>query len=192
MIVARSKTFLADLIRSMLPSREELEKNRVLRPVAHLLLQPALWRFTRRSVPRAIGLGLFVGVLVMIPFLQPLSAALIAIPFRANVPLTAGVTLLTNPVTTPVLVISALWVGNRMFDLHADPSTLMAMFSNGASVGDWGHWLLSSAAPALMSGLAVIATILGVAGYLLSTLLWRMWIGSKWRRRREDEGTSVG
>ena len=34
----RSKTWLADQIRSMLPSRADLERSRLLRPVAHLLL----------------------------------------------------------------------------------------------------------------------------------------------------------
>jgi uncharacterized protein (DUF2062 family) len=179
-----NKTWLADQIRPLLPKREDLERNRLLRPVAHLLLQPALWRFTRRSVPRAVGVGLFMGILVMIPFVQPVVAALAAIPFRANVPLTAGTTLLTNPVTTPFLLVAALWMGSDLFGFPADLASVTAMIQQHASLGEWGRWLLSSAAPALVTGLLVIAFLSGGIGYFVAKLSWRLWISTKWRRRR--------
>lgn len=187
----RSKTWLADLVRSMLPGRAELERNRLLRPVAHLLLAPALWRFTRRSVPRAVGIGLFMGILVMIPFVQPVAAALAAIPFRANVPLTAGTTLLTNPVTTPFLLVAALWIGSDLFGFPANPGSMMQMIHNHASLAEWGAWLISSAAPAMVSGLVVLATASGLAGYLLAGLVWRLWISSRWRRRRHRHAEPI-
>lgn len=168
----------------MLPRREELEQNRLARPVAHLVLRPALWRFTRRSVPRAIAIGLFVGILVMIPGLQPIAAAFAAIPFRANVPLSFGVTLLTNPITTPFILMASLWIGSDLFGFPADPGSLMAMAQAHATIGQWVDWLLSSAAPAMLSGLFVLATGCALIGYFVSSLIWRMWIMNKWRRRR--------
>lgn len=168
----------------MMPSRAELEQSRLLRPVAHLLLQPALWRFTRRSVPRAVGIGLFVGILVMIPVLQPLLAALSAIPFRANVPLTAGTTLLTNPVTTPLILVAALWIGSDLFGFPANPSAMMEMIQSHASLAEWGQWALSSAAPAMLSGLVVLAAGMGAIGFVIANLFWRLWIKNRWRRRR--------
>jgi len=48
------------------PTRESLENSRLLRPVAHRVLAPELWRFTRRSVPRGVALGLLVGIFLMI------------------------------------------------------------------------------------------------------------------------------
>ena len=179
----RSKTWAADAIKRMLPSREELEQYRLLRPVAHLLLQPALWRFTRRSVPRAVGLGLLVGIFVMIPVVQPLTAAMLAIPLRANVPLTAGTTLLSNPVTTPLIAIASLWVGSRLFGLHADPGSVMEMLRQDTPIAEWWRWLLSDAAPALLAGLSVISIAAGLIGWALSGLLWRLWIARKWRSR---------
>jgi hypothetical protein len=179
-----NKTWLADRLRPFMPSREDLERNRLLRPVAHLLLQPALWRFTRRSVPRAVGVGLFMGILVMIPFLQPVAAALAAIPFRANIPLTFGMTLLTNPLTTPPLLVAALWMGSKLFGFPADLNVVLEMINSHASLGEWGEWLLSSAAPALMSGLLVLAAAVALLGYFIAQLVWRMWISNKWRRRR--------
>ena len=179
-----NKTWLADKIRALLPSRAELERNRLLRPVAHLLLRPALWRFTRRSVPRAVAIGLFVGILVMIPFLQPVAAAFAAIPFRANVPLTAGTTLLTNPFTTPFLLVGSLWIGSDLFGFPANPGAMIHMIQTHASLADWGQWALSSAAPAMLSGLVVLASIAAFVGYVAATLVWRLWITNRWRRRR--------
>jgi uncharacterized protein (DUF2062 family) len=185
--MAEGKSWLASKIGNMLPSREELEHSRLIRPVAHLLLRPALWRFTRRSVPRGIAIGFFVGILVMVPGLQPVAAAFAAIPFRANVPLAVGVTLLTNPVTTPFLLMGSLWIGSDLFAFHADPSALMEMVSHHASVAEWWDWLLSSAAPALLSGLVVLAAVCGLLGYVIAVLVWRMTIMGKWRRRRRRQ-----
>ena len=36
--------------RQSIPSRESLAENRFIKPVAHRVLAPELWRFTRRSV----------------------------------------------------------------------------------------------------------------------------------------------
>jgi uncharacterized protein (DUF2062 family) len=182
--MASNKTWLSDQIRRMLPSREELESNRLMQPVAHLLLQPALWRFTRRSVPRAIAVGLTIGIFVIIPFVQPVAAAMVAVPVRANVPLTAGTTLLTNPVTTPLLLMAALWVGSDLFGFPANPGAVLQMIERHASIEQWLNWLFSSAAPALITGLAVIAVVSGFVGYAVAALVWRLWITHKWRRRR--------
>ena len=55
----RSKTWLADTLRKYMPKREEMARNKYLAPIAHRFLSPELWRFTRRSVPRGVALGLF-------------------------------------------------------------------------------------------------------------------------------------
>ena len=183
-----NKRGAADRIKALLPTREQMEGNRWLRPVAHLLLRPALWRFTRRSVPRAVGVGLFVGIFVMVPFAQPLAAALIAIPCRANVPLCAGTTLLSNPLTTPLIILAALWVGSALFGMHGEPTTMVAMMRQGVPFEEWTKWLLSSAAPALMSGLLTIAAVAGLLGWAIATFGWRLWIGHKWRAREHRLG----
>ena len=51
----RSKTFLADWLRRHMPTREQMARNKYLRPIAHRFLTPELWRFTRRSVPRGVA-----------------------------------------------------------------------------------------------------------------------------------------
>src|SRR3546814_18251722 len=71
-------------VRRHIPTREHIARNRLLKPVAHRILAPSLWRFTRRSVPRGVALGILTGTLF--PFAHMPLAALFAFPTRANVP----------------------------------------------------------------------------------------------------------
>ena len=57
----KSKTWLADWLRVRMPTREKMAQNKYLAPIAHRFLTPELWRFTRRSVPRGVALGIFAG-----------------------------------------------------------------------------------------------------------------------------------
>jgi uncharacterized protein (DUF2062 family) len=36
----------------------------------------------------------------------------------------------------------------------------------------------------MVSGLAVLAVLSGIIAYLAAALVWRLWIGNKWRRRQ--------
>lgn len=174
---------ISDWIRAQAPARESFEKSRFLRPFAKRVFHPALWRFTRRSVPRGVALGLMVGIFLLIPGVQIAGAALLALPFRANVPLAAAMTFLSNPLTTPLLLAAALYIGDATLHMGADLSQFEALLARGASLGDWFSWLLSSAAPALLWGLMVISFVAALCGYILASILWRLWIIRRWRRR---------
>ena len=112
-----NKTFLADLIRRHTPTREEMANNRYLAPIAHRFLSPELWRFTRRSVPRGVALGLFCAFIV--PLGQVFLAAFMALPARANVPISALVTFVTNPLTFPFWAVVAKRVGEIALNIDA-------------------------------------------------------------------------
>lgn len=166
-----------------MPTREEIESIRWLRPIAHVVLRSDLWRFHRRSVPRGVAIGLLVGIFLMIPGLQIIGAVLVSLPFRANIPLAAAMTFLSNPLTTPFILVASIWIGNMMFGFHADINTLYLLYENGATVRQYGAWLFSDAAPALLGGLGLISVGVAVIGYAISVLIWRWWIGHKWRNR---------
>ena len=165
------------------PGREELIQSRWLRPFAHRIAHSELWRFTRRSVPRGVALGLFVGIFLLIPGVQIMGVALLALPCRANIPIGAAMTFLSNPATTPFILLLSVPIGNWALGLHADPNHFMTLIDRGASVKEWFAWFFSDAAPALLTGLFVISLVSAVVGYLLSMVVWRWWIGAKWRRR---------
>ena len=105
-----------------MPTREGLEQNRFIRPFAHRVLRSELWRFTRRSVPRGVALGMMVGILI--PFAQIFFAALLSLSVRANVPVAALTTFVTNLFTTPLIWLLSYEVGS--FILKVDASTMVA------------------------------------------------------------------
>jgi hypothetical protein len=54
---------IATMVRSTMPTREQMERNRFTGPLA---ARAELWRFNRRSVPRGVAIGLLVGIFAMI------------------------------------------------------------------------------------------------------------------------------
>jgi len=162
-------------IRSTMPVREDLEGNRY---VGHFARRQELWRFTRRSVPRGVAIGLLVGIFALIPGLQIIGAALMCVPCRGNIPIAAVMTFLSNPATTPFILAASIFIGNSL-GYHADLTTLDRLYQTGASLREWGYWLLSDAAPAMLLGLFIIATVSAAVGYLVSSFVWRWWVGRK-------------
>ncbi len=158
-----------------MPTRDTFERVGWLRPIAHRILLPELWRFNRRSVPRGVALGVLVGVLI--PVAQTIFAALLALPARANVPVAALTTFITNPLTTPPLWLAAYWLGSRMLHLDAVDAV-----SRSQAMG-WVQWIVSTAGPATALGLLLIAVTGAIVGYGLTAILWRGWVAHKWRQR---------
>lgn len=174
---------LARWARNNMPRREDLAESRWIKPFGARVLRSDLWRFTRRSVPRGVGVGILVGIFLMIPGLQIVGAALMSVPFRANIPIAAAMTFLSNPATTPFILVASIFVGNRL-GFHADTSTFYTLYERRAGPGEWLAWLASDAAPALICGLFVIALVSALVGYVLSGFIWRWWQGRKWQRRK--------
>jgi uncharacterized protein len=146
-----------------LPTRESLVANRWTRPFAHYILRPSLWRSTRRSVPRAVALGLLVGPII--PVAHTGVAALLAVPVRANIVIAAATTWVINPFTMPAFYYGAYSVGSAL--LTADPVSALGM------------------AEATALGTVVAAVILSAVGYLLTSFVWRFRMAKKWRARRK-------
>ena len=172
--------------RRNLPTRESMEGNRLLRPVAHRVLAPELWRFTRRSVPRGVALGMVAGFLF--PVAQIAIAALFALPFRANVPAAALTTFITNPFTTPLLWYVAYRIGHWL--LHSDVAVVSQVTQPVAEQATgWLQWATSGLSwlwaqgPAFGLGLLILTAGCTAAGYALSALGWRLWIARKWQSR---------
>lgn len=172
-----------------LPTRETFEGIRWLRPVAHRVLLPRLWRFHRRSVPRGVALGVLVGVLI--PVAQTIVAALLALPARANVPVAALTTFITNPLTTPPIWIGAYWLGSWMLRVDALTESRPLDAQVNSQAGDWLRWLLSDAAPATAIGLLVISVVAAALGYVLAAFGWRWWTLRKWRHRHDHRVITV-
>jgi uncharacterized protein (DUF2062 family) len=160
-----------------MPTRDEMERNRWLAPIAHRFGRSELWRFTRRSVPRGVALGLFAGFIV--PLGQIFLAAFLALPVRANVPIAALLTFVTNPFTLPFWLVVANKVGS--FTLMVDAATGGAVDLNAGWWNDFGWFLQTAGVTAF--GFIVLALANAAAGYLAASLAWRFFVARKWQRR---------
>ena len=160
-----------------MPTREQILGNRFLAPFAHRIVSPELWRFTRRSVPRGVALGLFAGLIF--PIGHIFLAAFLALPSRANVPLAALMTFVANPVTLPLWAILANRTGHLV--LHVDRSVGIGAARPLASDGGMlAGWYATAGVTAF--GFVVLAVVTAALGYVISGFVWRVLVS---RRRRQ-------
>lgn len=167
-------------LRRHVPTRESIARNRWLRPVAGRVLNPALWRFNRRSVPRGVALGVLTGILF--PFAHMPLAAVLALPLRANVPVAVSTTLINNPLTIGPILFAAYRLGGWVLRLDAAVPGRPIASGVGGHVGLL-HWV-AVGGPPIIVGLLLIAAALAAVGYLGTALLWRLRIARRWGKRR--------
>lgn len=165
----------AHRLRAWVPSRETLEANRWLRMLAPHLTDPKLWLWSRRGVAAGVAIGLFIGVLI--PVAQILLAAGVAIAMRANIPVAAAATLITNPLTVPPLYYAAYQLGTWATGTSA-PASLS--FADPASI--WEN--LGTIGTPLFAGLSITATFAAFASYLLISQAWAWRISMQRRAAR--------
>lgn len=179
---------LAAWFHRQMPTHEQLEANRLTAPFAR---RPELFRFTRRSVPRGIAVGMFIGIFALIPGVQIVGAALLCVPFRGNIPLAAATTFISNPLTTILIILPlAVSIGNS-FGYHADVQTVEAMVRSGAGLRQWSAWMVTDTAPAIVVGLLIQSLIAAFVSYFLASWFWRFWIGRKHRARGQRKSNGA-
>ena len=164
-----------------IPTREQLEKSRWIKPYAKHVLRSDLWRFNRRSVPRGIALGLFVGI--MIPLAHFVTAALLAVFVRGNIPVALAATFIGFPAFLPVIFYAADKVGDWL--LRVDAMTVVAPVTQTMQATETDHLLalLTQKGPTVAFGMFVIATVSASIGYLFSSFFWRWRVGRKRAQR---------
>src|SRR3954469_24611570 len=87
------------LLKRMMPSAEFVKHHPSLQRFARWLHDPNLWHLNRYSASIAVFIGLF-SALIPVPSQMPI-AALWAIWWRANLPISVALVWLTNPITSP-------------------------------------------------------------------------------------------
>lgn len=162
-------------LRALAPSREQLEANPWLSRLAPYLADPKLWCWSRRGVAMGVAIGLFIGFLI--PIAQILLAAAAAVVLRANVPIAAAGTLVTNPLTVPAIYYGAYQLGAWATGMSA---TAAVSWANPASVLE----SLGSIGLPLFTGLAITASVSAVASYLLISRAWIWHVAAKRRGAR--------
>jgi len=166
-----------------LPSHESIRQHKYLGRLGRFLQHPNLWHLNRHSVSGGVAVGLFSG-LVPGP-LQMLTAALIAIPLRVNLPIALVTTLYTNPLTIAPLYVGAYFLGTLITGAESQmvPPPEFAWSEFGAWLSALVDWTLSLGKP-LIVGLVALACSLAAAGYVLVRVVWRVAVTLAWRRRK--------
>jgi len=164
-----------------MPTQDSMRQNRWLAPFADRILRSELWRFTQRSVPRGVALGMLTAF--MVPIGQVFAATFLALPARANVPIAALVTFVTNPFVYPFWVVVANKVGGWVvrFDFLLLSNSIERRIEG--ELGEWLSWFMREAAVTAF-GFAIIGIVGAALGYLMAAWGWRWWIGHKWRKRK--------
>ena len=113
-------------------------------------------------------------------------AAVIAIPLRANVAITAVATLVINPLTIPPLYYAAYRIG--AWELHhnsplVDPVAAEKVSGELSRILFWLHY----ASGPIALGVMTIAVTAAIVGYGATALAWRSRLAIRWRNRHRPQ-----
>jgi hypothetical protein len=171
--MTQSKSFIHGLWGKCMPDKEFLAKHLWLKPIADHLLDPQLWRMQHEAVARGVAVGLFWAFAT--PAAQVLIAAVHCVRWRANLPVAALMTMVTNPLTIGFW----LWLAHLLGSLVLNESVQAGMNYSPLPT----QWLAEYVWPAVV-GMCLFAVGFSVAGYVAVKLIWRLNTKAKrWRRR---------
>jgi uncharacterized protein (DUF2062 family) len=176
-------------IQRHMPTPERIAALPGIHRLGSRITEPNLWYINRKSISGAVFWGI---VCAWIPFpAQMLVAAICAITFRVNLPLSVAITWITNPFTLIPIFYSSYCVGSFIFGIPilnlTEIKEVVVHFSSG---------MFSDAAPlattyafsmrALLVGVVVEAVIVASIGYFIVQLLWRCHVMHAWKTRHDS------
>jgi len=158
------------------PSPKTIRENKALAFLGESIHQPNLWCMNRHSVSKAFAIGLFC---TWIPLpMQTVMAALLAVYYRAHLPLSVALVFITNPITIPPMFYFAYRLGGLM--LGIEPQDVPMDLS-----WDWITTTLGHIWQPLLFGCLILAIISSIAGYFFINSIWRKSTKKRWQDRKE-------
>lgn len=173
-------------LRDRLPKPEDVQANPTLRWLGPLLRRPWLWQLSRRRVALGAAIGVFFGFLI--PVLQIAASAVFAILLRANLPVAAVSTLVSNPFTYAPIFVLAYRTGSAILGQEVDEAQLEALERESSEDNpkskSWAERAAAIGKPFFL-GLFIFATIGAAVTWLLVNLIWTLAVRLRRRRRLE-------
>ena len=164
------------LLLRYLPKPALIREHQALKPVSKWLHEPELWHLHRRSVAGATFIGLFCAFLP-IPF-QMLIAAVLAVAFRCNLPISVMLVWITNPLTITPIFYFTYRLGVWLLDIQLEVP--------GIELGwDWLMANIGRIGLPLIVGSLICGWVAGLTGMVVVRVAWRQHVISRWRQRKE-------
>jgi uncharacterized protein len=159
------------LLKKFIPAPNFLRERWFLRPFGERLQDPQLWTLHRRGVTPAFGAGLAI-CFVPLP-VHLLLACTTAVVCRLNIAVICTTTFLLNPFSAVPVYYAAYRVGAAL--LHVPRRRFhFPTWSWHALVPVWRPFVL---------GCLVCAVVVGVLGWAVLEILWRLQVKRRYRRR---------
>lgn len=162
-------------LKSIVPSPARMREIKSLSILGDWVYATNLWHINRYSSSMAFFVGLFVAFMP-IPG-QMIMAALLALLFRCNLPLSVGLVWITNPVTMPAIFFLTYKLGAMIIDVPVKEVEF------ALSV----HWLthsLSTIWQPFLLGCVLCGLLFGSLGYFVINILWRWRVSRQWKERQ--------
>lgn len=176
-------------LKKYLPAPEKVAQHKMLRWMGPTLTRPSLWQANRRSIAMGLAIGVFMGLII--PLAQIPFAAILAILLRANLPVAMASTLVTNPFTFAPVYFLAYKLGDFILSM-GDPAMTeemidaqvaqVALLTEGNAMGLFQR--LGDIGAPLFTGLLILASLAAVLIYFTVSLLWRLGVLLRHRKRR--------
>jgi uncharacterized protein (DUF2062 family) len=167
------------LLQRFLPEPQRIKEHPQLRRFGARLHDPHLWHLSRRSVPGAFSIGLFVAF-IPLPFHMIMAAAL-AIVARVNLPIAVALVWINNPVTLPPIFYLTYKIGARLLDLPVRKMAIEPTF-------EWLFTEFKAVWEPVLLGCLVAGAAAAVLGNVLIRCLWRLYVVRSWRARKARLG----
>jgi len=159
-----------------LPNPEKVKKMKGFGILGKRLHNPNIWHLNRHSVSKAFIIGLF-WMSIPVPS-QMVFAAISAILFRANLPLSVALVWISNPLTMAPIFYFNYVIGTLILGQEADESLTFEL--------SW-TWMVETLGELwlpLYLGSVTVGVALGIVSYFVIHLLWRYQVIQHWQNRK--------
>lgn len=170
-------------LKKLAPSPGWLKRSGIVHVLGDQIHNPNLWHLNRHSAAGAAFIGVFCAFLPM-PF-QMFLAALLALWFHKNLPLSVAFVWISNPFTYAPMFYFNYLLGSLLIGASNRPFSIQLSW-------DWLTSEMMYFWQPLLLGSVITGLIAGAISYALMKAYWRWKVTQNWRERCEKRDVTPG